>query len=432
MCEGIASSGNGTCLFATRVEDITAKCARLLRAGRTPFVKDVHVEWGVPTTVLASPTRTGASSYTSKNVQQAPTVIHDLHADVRLVIFAIFQLRKSFSPREVILRGKVDGTGEAFQLVVPIRGVQLSDFDPLLPPIHTLAALHLIREHEAGLVPLPRSTNGNVHEARRQAIVYLGTRYQLVSRHTSFVAIENGSQTPSGRHHHQIGGLLSTLRSVLTAFTVPSPSPSPSTTPDEILNTTPIPGGWPGSPRPIDRRSRHRRVPGEDDAENSDDTAETYSTMSSLEGSSSERSYWTEEELEELSEEDVNLQRSPSPQFGHDPNISRPPAIQDSHIPPAALLSPQVSDLLSLQRADGAFILNDSMKAIVGQRAVEEGVSMGVNSEVWATVLCVAFLHKHLTSQNELRNDLLLKAYEFLQGEAAVDDLLQRAMQLVK
>ncbi|KAF9040373.1 hypothetical protein BDZ89DRAFT_344400 [Hymenopellis radicata] len=122
MCEGIASAGNGACLFATRVEDITAKCARLLRAGRTPFVKDVHVEWGVPATVLASPTTTGASSYSPPNVQQAPTVIHDIHADVRLVIFAIFQLRKTFSPREVILRGKVDETGEAFHLVVPVRG----------------------------------------------------------------------------------------------------------------------------------------------------------------------------------------------------------------------------------------------------------------------------------------------------------------------
>lgn len=45
MCEGIARAGNGVCLFASSIETMIGKCARLLRAGRKGVLEDVTLDW---------------------------------------------------------------------------------------------------------------------------------------------------------------------------------------------------------------------------------------------------------------------------------------------------------------------------------------------------------------------------------------------------
>lgn len=450
LCEGIAEAGNGVCLFALTTESIIGKCARLLRAGRTPFVKDVTVDWGVPEHYLNSrPSSVNFSSrHTAEKVrlrsspvlQQAPTQVHDIHAGIRLVVFAILKLRRLDVPKEVTLKGVLDGTGEDFTLTVPIRAVQLAQSKPGLPLVHTLAASHLMGEHEAGKAPLPEAIGPASDEDKHEAaIVRLGKRYQLASRFTSFVAtnldegrgrrqkdfgnwrdsrgdISNGnvrhSQASQGsaRVRSAIGGIFSNWGFRSATQTVPGAWPESESVPPSRASS------------PMDQRDL------DDDEDNEGyDTAATFSTLSSLEGCSSDWSEWSQPPL---SEADQLLQRSPSPEiqvFQRQVQDQPRPAAVPVDIPP---IRTEVLQIIRLQLYDGSFDLSDAVVQIVGPRGAREVVP-DVNPKVWATVLCFAFVMKHMGDQKELMDDLLMKAREFLADKRGVDGLLKRAKELV-
>ncbi|KAK0481590.1 von Willebrand factor type A domain-containing protein [Armillaria novae-zelandiae] len=456
MCEGIARAGNGVCLFATAAEDIMGKCARLVRAGRTLSVQDVTIDWGIPDQSLASPVSVNFSTLDATPpvvlrppaiLQQAPTVIKDIHAGVRLVVYAIIQVRGAVIPRAVTLRGRRHDTNESFELEpVPIRLIQLVDSDQGHPMLHTLAAWRLIQEHEATTAPLPIPFDRNVSEAdiRKAAIIRLGTEYQLASRHTSFVATDPDNERPRRGLSERTGasnarttadsgmpnvqnspsGITSFLSSIWNALVSPT-----------ARNNRVVPGAW------LNESPSVTSIPSSKSASNdrpgpSEDGYETYSTMSSLEGSSSEWSEWSD--IPPISEEDIRLQRSPSPQFEHAslaPEAERnnlPVIVQP--VPPTEappLVPPTIIDLMRLQQFDGSFKLDDSFEQIVGERAVREAELSPIDEKTWATVLYVAFLMKNMDDQKELRDDLLMKAREFLKDEPDVIELVERAKNLI-
>src|SRR5262245_35030392 len=77
--ERVAQAGNGESLFADDNEAIVGKLVKLLRAGRSPFIEDVSVDWGVPQGVQnPSPVQSSATFFDPvqpPSVQQSPRQI---------------------------------------------------------------------------------------------------------------------------------------------------------------------------------------------------------------------------------------------------------------------------------------------------------------------------------------------------------------------
>jgi hypothetical protein len=455
MIEGIARAGNGAHLFAVHTESILGKCARLFRAGRTPFVENVTIDWGVPNDNFALPTVNFSTPSSSHNVrlrpapvvQQSPASIKDIHAGIRLNIYAILTLRKTMVPKEVVLRGQLDGGGDSFELTVPIRGIQLEDSEHGPPLVHTVAAWRLIQDHQEKTAPLALAFNSAPEEEIRKAsIVRLGERYQVVSRHTSFVAVDSGTdarprarrgrspsprRSPMGSDTGQIPSsqsFITGLQGLIGSFFNPPP------TPNAAAPGAGLPGAWPDADVDVTPPAESARL----DPDEGYKSADTFSTLSSLDGSSdSEWSDWSDA-APPISEEDAQMQRSPSPKL--EPLRLAPNPIREARKqriaaaasePPAPPPSvhPEVVRLASLQLFDGSF--DDSIRSIVGSQIFTEAAVLQVDNVVWATAVSIAFMSKHLKDQKDLLDDLLRKAVAFLDGTPDARRLVQRAKELV-
>jgi hypothetical protein len=228
MCEGIARAGNGTCLMAIQNEEVAGKCARLLRASRTPPVTNLRIDWGIKPndlqedfdiveakhTISADPPPESLSATVSMFdesadpisqsedtgakpspevilappplIQQAPFTIPVIYPGTRFTVSALISSEVKL-PDVVTLRGDLL-SGLKLELEVPVQHV-----DSTSPPlIHTLAARRLIQDLEDGKVK-PRALNAHEVDAEaivKAAIVRLSTGYQLTSKYASFVAVQ--------------------------------------------------------------------------------------------------------------------------------------------------------------------------------------------------------------------------------------------------
>ena len=91
-----------------------------------------------------------------------------------------------------------------------------------------------------------------------------------------------------------------------------------------------------------------------------------------------------------------------------------------------------VLHLIRLQSFNGSFQPSSAFHGIIGEAVLQEAQSLGVSEEVWATVLAVVFLKKHMRHQQELLDSLVEKAEGFLSA-VGVDckELLARAQRFV-
>jgi len=426
-CEGIARAGHGASLLALDTESILGKCARLFVAGRTPFVENISVDWGVPVEYLASAATVAFQSsqtvpiWPLPVIQQAPSQIHELHSGTRMNVSVLIALRKEYVPEEVVLRGQLKGAGTPFILTIPIRDVQLSDTDPRTPPIHTLVAWRLIQELQEGRVALPASINASStpDEIRQAVIVQLGEKYQLVSKYTSFVAMEQVGSPNSGRpsgprsrqvhrqDHGGVGLMAGFLSSVFGLGMRNIVAPEPNSM---------VPGAWPDS-QPVSDGE-------EDDEYNDDDhyssSAESFSTMSSLESCGwSDWSMPPSPQLNPMSDGEEGRPKSPKLEpLSLSPDAVRqqvppPPPV---HVPPPPRPPTVVLDLFRLQSYNGSFPLNEALARIVGSNVVQQANNLQVADAVWATALSVAFIKKHMANQTDMLNDLLVKPEEYLKS----------------
>ncbi|KIK70397.1 hypothetical protein GYMLUDRAFT_32399 [Collybiopsis luxurians FD-317 M1] len=467
MCEGIAAAGKGICLFAHEAESITSKCARLLRAGRTPFIKNVSIDWGLSEEYLVSAANSVSFSTSSSSqrtarlrsfpvLQQAPTRIDDIHAGVRFTVYAILRLKRVRVPDEVVLRGNLDDTGEPFEWRVPIRGVQLTDLEPGLPTIHTLCAWRMIQEHDSGRAPLPlyMPVPGRLHsveELHEAAIIRLGETYQLASRHTSFIAVDSGRDMGYARERRQVdfgnwthGPQVNPSSNQNDNADVAAGSPLGTLYNDVVSGlgslfaatgaSIGMPGAWP------EESSVSASIRRDDDPDNgyeSSNSARTFTTLSSLlglgGGSDSDWSDWTEPSSP-ISEE---MERSPAPQFVPvrfaPPHVRplfppRPPAAASA--PPPPPLQSSVLEVVKEQQSDGSYPLDDHLRSVVGDRAFNEFRRLGVGETAWATALAVAYITQQMGNQRELLDDLLYKSLDFLRS-GGNEQLIQRATSLI-
>ncbi|KAF9458759.1 hypothetical protein BDZ94DRAFT_72466 [Collybia nuda] len=465
MCEGIARAGNGVCIFAIDSESILGKCARLFRAGRTPFLKNVTVDWGIPAEYLSQPLAVNYSHHPSTPtgmagqlpaIQQVPTHINDIHAGHRVKISAILSLRKSRVPKAVTLRGELD-EGEAFNLAVPIMAIQLRDGGPTsLPWVHTLVAWQLIQDYEKNTAPLPQATAISEITTHKATIIYLGEKYQLASQHTSFVAIDEGledsrssratmpenfphSRSPSpgvwdgegaGENIISRNSALHNLHSGLHSIFQALVAGISGFGLNNILDLgQKVPGIMPGSSLASHLSS------GDGDDSDSYESARTFSTLSSLEESDG----WSNWSLPasphlgpQIIPDEPERTHGSSPQVvtarlaPEEARLLLPRKPLPTFPPLPSPITPEITNLLKLQTFDGSFTLRE-LRNVVGNEAVEAN-NLNVDDKVWATALLVAFVRKQMGKQKELLGDLTIKAMEFLQANClGVLEVLRRA-----
>lgn len=455
VIEGIARAGNGECLFAVESEEIIGKCAKLLRAGRSSYVENMTIDWGVPDTSTRSPSSVSFSDLASSTrvalgppsaIQQTPARITKIFPGMRFVVFVITTEKKI--PEQVVLRGDFNNGDGGIEVVVQVSRIKAFDWKtPEISLIHTLAARHLITDLVDGTAVLPTSLGpgASPEDITKAAIIRLGEKYQLASRYTSFVAVDQGQDDSSRGARGRLGSRRNRRQSNLdeddesqsTLSSVMSGLSAIFTTGRSFFETNPQRG------RPITKR-----LPGDyrtpsvspvpvflDDEQ--DDSADTYSTMSSLEGCSSDWSLSGSPERPQRDTDEEETTRSPSPTFDTRP-VQRQHGHSDANssslgVPPPPIPD-TVIDLLSLQSFDGSFSLDSSLGGIVGQSALQKPTDLPVNDTIWATALALAFLQKHLV-QVELLDGLKEKIVEFIMKKKmpkeAFDQILERAEGLI-
>ncbi|KAF7319883.1 hypothetical protein MKEN_00771500 [Mycena kentingensis (nom. inval.)] len=454
MCEGIARAGGGICLFAGHTESIVGKCAALFRAGTKNFVKNVAVDWNVPDENFSVNFSTPRSSPSKVHlrpapaVQQSPAQIASLHAGTRVNVYAILTLRRAIVPKEVVISGEFDG-GQPFRMVVPVRGTQLADKESRLPLIHALAAWKLIQDHQERTQPLAdivAPVDASAEEVRKASIVRLGERYQVASRHTSFVAIDRGRDDRISRPRRSSTPTRPSTISRRGSSTAAAPYVAPRSLsfferissffspPDDDLESLDmdVPGGWPPSRVPSRRGS---------DGYNS---AGTFSTLSSFE-QDSDWSDWSDDQppAPPISEVDARMMRSSSPKL--EPVRLAPQAMRAARRrelaaaapppivrPPPPPIEPRVIQLVELQLFDGSF--DAAIQNVVGEQALKAAPGFHRDDKLWATAVGIAFMAKHLADpvQKELLDDLVEKAYDFLYKNGWDDRTVERVVQAAK
>ncbi len=171
LVSGLARAGGGSAEFIRPGERIEPKIVRQLGRLLSPALTDVRIEW------------VGAE------VRQAPSAVPPVFAGSRLVVYG---LMGSSRPSGVRLSG--NGPSGPLSFEIPLSTI------PVTPgrTVGTLAARARIRELEEGSDWL--GVRGSHQKSRKRSaaakeVIELSLEYGLVSRETSFVAVER-RETP--------------------------------------------------------------------------------------------------------------------------------------------------------------------------------------------------------------------------------------------
>lgn len=206
MCDSIARVGNGASIYLVSPhENHIGKCARLVRAARSPPIDNVKFNWLVTSIQSSASSNSTPINIFQENLQyrdddtgalvsprQAPVHVRSLFPATRTEIYAIVPDVQVTQDLFLTFTGYIPSTGEPVSFTTPLE--QLSPPLGRSAPLHTLAAKAIIAERE-----LDRSENPDMTKADfKEEIVHLGTTYGLTSRHTSFLAIANGKTLGRG------------------------------------------------------------------------------------------------------------------------------------------------------------------------------------------------------------------------------------------
>lgn len=485
VCSSLAREGNGEYLFALSAEDILGKCARLLNAGRSKNIEHIDIDWGSdvssPQARFSSPIMPNLPSdipalAPPPPVQQAPHSLTKIFSGIRFTVFAITSFRTV--PTSVRLITKLDGVSEPQELTVGVTKVKPfrdTDDHSIVPIMHTLAARKLIMELNDGVGPLPAPAPGDAllvseGDLRRAGIVRLGLAYQLVSKHTSFVAVQKGDERIRNRgrgggsrawirsrlrqndldaHEDSFAEAPTFLDSLLNAVSslivsafgfnsspVASTSTTNTTSRSRSRDQPRFPGAYDGSDSGTGggnggRGRKHASDPTRSPA--SHHSTDSFSTLSSLEGSSCS-SCWTS-----------SRPPSPLPQF-HDP-IGRAPSpeiLPDTSARPSGSSRPvpisrEVYNIFLEMDVDGSFTASPLLIRLVGDAVLGKAGELGIDKTVWVTVVVAAYMKQHLQGEPDLLELVSEKAREFVEayggasrdGARSFDEMMRDAVALL-
>ena len=427
MCEGIARLGKGTCYMAAESESIVGKTAKLLRASRTYPLTNVTINWGAGFTALSSLTA-------QTNIfRQAPERIPSIYASNRFIIFALVKHAGFVIPDRVVIRAQHNGQGNIYSFEVPVEKLPMTTDVKETHLIHTLAARRIIQELD------DRSkTTQDPETGVKEAIIHHGEQYQLASRYTSFIAVEKRKlfetdketetkstnidddfiivedqdwlSAPSpleGTDSDSDSDLWCKVTAPLPMASVMLPPPPPGP-PPTVLSTQPaifaIRNCFQREGPPPTRLQANRPI--------GVAPAVSMSTQSFTQKDSGGIAF-DGGPADSVASADISFLPQPSS------SVECKPQGVDS----------DVVGLVRLQSFNGSFTVSPGLEAILGKGALAEGLKVGIDQTIWATVLAAAYLQKHLAHQPELLEGLLDKAKEFVNESHGVDyeEVLQKA-----
>lgn len=183
LVRGLARAGGGAAEFIYPGERIEPKVLRQFARLLSPALTDVRIEW-------LTGTRDG-NGEKSAAVTQAPSAVPPVFAGGRLLVYGFVKTERPSSVR-------LSANGPSGPLSFD---VQLPDASDTGRTISTLAARARIRELEEGsewLASRGSRQQGRRANSARNEIIELSLRYGLMSRETSFVAVERREAPAQG------------------------------------------------------------------------------------------------------------------------------------------------------------------------------------------------------------------------------------------
>jgi Ca-activated chloride channel family protein len=175
LVRGVARAGEGACEFIYPGERIEGKVLRQLEKAMAPALADVKVDWG------------------SLRVRQAPHRIPPVFAGGRLLLYGFVEGMPE-GTAHVTLKAKCAEGDLTFTVPLSFGQGEQGNL------VTTLAAKSLLRDLEEGASPFHsrkgslQKRGGDTDRVKEEA-VRLGVTYGLVSKWTSFVAVER-RETP--------------------------------------------------------------------------------------------------------------------------------------------------------------------------------------------------------------------------------------------
>lgn len=390
--------------MAATSESIIAKTAKLVRASRTNFITDATIDWRTDFTASAD-----ATSQTNF-LRQAPLQIPPMYSGNRFVVFTLLKHPGFVVPQNVTVRAC---QGE-LTVSVPVDLLPADESRTHL--IHTLAARKIIQDLDDNDRDIDSS-------ATKSTIIHLGEQYQLASRYTSFIAIDDNGVAQQGIY---------------------APSPTSSTANfsggGRYLSTS--------APRSAGRGkssgNKNKRVVLMPEA-NASSVQSLRRSLSAVGRSASKgaepsepATLWSKVKSGPrpvvFSETRFMSALPPPPGSGRlasmsggssasgsSPTLSAPITPAPGRPPPESVGGDKAAvRLIRLQAFDGSFPATAEFEQIVGASALAEASKMGVGKAIWATMLAIAFLKKHMTDQPDVLECLIDKAMDFV-SESGVD-----------
>ena len=190
LVRGLARAGRGTAEFTVEGEIMAPKVIGQLKQCLQPSYQDVRVDWGP-----------GVGPETSAQTPSHPPPLYD---GTRIQIFRLFEVGRS-QPEEITVSATIPSTGGTFTETVKADSEVLKD-----KLLHKMFARKLIQELEENY---EEKEEGEV----KALVIEVALRYQLLSRYTSFVAVDTkkGMQVAGGlvkqhipnQYPHGFGGV---------------------------------------------------------------------------------------------------------------------------------------------------------------------------------------------------------------------------------
>lgn len=402
-CQGIARVGNGICLMATTSESIIGKCSKLVRASRSNVMKDVDIDWGsrAPRTPLPPMAPFVA---TPTGILQSPDELKGFYPGARCTVFALVKESEKFKIPNQVTICTASGTQGPTSIKVPVIQIQ-SSAPTYSRLIQTLAAQQLVYDIQ------------NTPDAE-QHITRLGIHYGIVTSRTSFIAVDRRSEKVVGVQHssdfddvyygsqEEYGP-----RPILRRHTwVPSPSTAPHVRAAALL------GGGASGDAPV-RHKKARSI-----------IALPTLSLPKLRMPAFKSAFSNKSPTPTTTSTPRN---APVLSLSFDPHVTTAPHPSSSISAPSLdSVDQKVVQLVRLQSFDGSFPPVTPLESIVAFGSLSEADKLGVESRVWATVLAIVYLKKHLIGHPELRDSLVEKAMQYVSKNHKVDlDALERHAQ---
>eukprot|EP01096_Ripella_sp_DP13-Kostka_P016334 TRINITY_DN792_c0_g1_i12.p1 TRINITY_DN792_c0_g1~~TRINITY_DN792_c0_g1_i12.p1 ORF type:complete len:1013 (+),score=527.60 TRINITY_DN792_c0_g1_i12:72-3041(+) len=255
LVEGMAKAGKGNARYVVAGDRMEPIVMRMLKDALQPFLSDVKVDWGgaevmelggsssEPAPPVVKPAAVkgslmGHRAVTTKPelkirelptcMLQAPFKVPPIYSGTRFTVFAL--LRPDKLPSHITVTAQSPDGPLTLVMEVERHAGNM---------VQKLAARALIRDLEDGTSWFHEPHANQSPSAIKSEIIRLGTKYQLVSKHTSFIAVEH-------RHYHAPPPPAPITHSPAFAYSASPSYASSSIASSTSCSASPAPGGYPG------------------------------------------------------------------------------------------------------------------------------------------------------------------------------------------